>query len=140
MLQSVEPADQASRLDARILNGSFWVRLNTSSTKETVVIFRRLLFAIVVFGLCLGSFGCDEETTTTARAATAAECRVVKNGTPMTSPISGKAITKQTNTPAALYDGKLFFFCCEVDRDKFVTQPSVFASGVLPPNGRVLEN
>ena len=102
------------------------------------MIFRPLLLALVAFGLIAGSSGCDSETAT-ARTATPAECRVVQNGTVMTSPISEKPITKQTNTPAALYDGKLFFFCCEVDRDKFLAQPSMYASGVLPPNGRVLE-
>ena len=56
----------------------------------------------------------------------------------MVSPISGKTIAKQSDTPAALYDGKLFFFCCAVDRDKFVAQPQVYASSVLPPNGRIV--
>ena len=75
-----------------------------------------------------------------ARAATAAECRVVKNGIQMTSPISGKPIVKQTTTPAAIWDGKLYFFCCEVDRDKFVDQPKMYADTVLPPNGRLIDS
>lgn len=100
---------------------------------------RPLLLALITLCAVASLTGCDEEKASAARAATAAECRVVPNGTAMTSPISDKQISKQTNTPAALYDGKLYFFCCEVDRDKFLTQPAVFASGVLPPNGRIVE-
>lgn len=96
------------------------------------------VFLLLVAAALLGS-GCGEGVASAARAATPAEARVVANGTQMVSPISGKTITKQSDTPVALYDGKLFFFCCVVDRDRFIEQPQVYADTVLPPNGRIVE-
>ncbi|MEZ4649480.1 MAG: hypothetical protein R3E97_12000 [Candidatus Eisenbacteria bacterium] len=97
-----------------------------------------LMGLVCLSALLFASTGCKDGPGA-ARAATPAECRVVKNGTEMTSPISGKPIVKQATTPAAIWDGKLFFFCCEVDRDKFVSQPKTYVDTVLPPNGRILE-
>lgn len=101
------------------------------------MLFRSASLFVLVALLVATACGCSGDGE--ARAATPAECRVVANGTTMISPISGKTITKQTTTPAALYKGRLFFFCCDMDRDAFLQQPGTHAEGVLPPNGWIVD-
>ncbi len=86
------------------------------------------------------SSGCEEAPDVAPAAnATPRQLRLVKNGTQMVSPISGKTITKTSTTPAAVWDGKLYMFCCAVDRDKFKEDPREHSKGVLPPNAAIIE-
>lgn len=60
---------------------------------------------------------------------------LIKDGTVMISPISGKRITKNANTPGVVYKNRLYFFCCSKDMSKFAANPELYTSFVPQPNG-----
>jgi YHS domain-containing protein len=99
------------------------------------------LFAVAVRG--------QEETTKTvtepavdaaaslvvrARLATAQEVALVPDGTQLVSPDSGKPILKNSSTPAWVYEGRLYFFCCPESRKKCMDDPRLLQN-VRSPNG-----
>ncbi len=96
------------------------------------------LFVVAVIAWSLSIVGCGESAEA-ARVAKPSELAQVQNGTSMVSPISGKTITKTGGTPAVAWEGKLYMFCCEVDRDKFIENPQAHSRGVFPPNAHSLK-
>ena len=81
--------------------------------------------------------GCKEQARARAqpRIATNEQRALVKDGTVMFSLVSGKRITKSFKTPALVYEGKLYFFCCDVDMRKFQANPDQYVNKARPPNG-----
>jgi hypothetical protein len=69
-----------------------------------------------------------------ARAATAEEAALVPDGTQLVSPESKKAITKNAGTSTLVYDGRLYFLCCDLCVRKCEANPSLLQD-VKPPNG-----
>jgi protein-L-isoaspartate(D-aspartate) O-methyltransferase len=59
---------------------------------------------------------------------------MVLDGTELVSPNSGKPIVKDANTPALMYKGRLYFFCCPVCMQKCAGDPSLLRTA-KPPNG-----
>ncbi len=64
---------------------------------------------------------------------------LVENGTRMTSPVSGKSISKSPRTPSVIYKDRLYFFCCQADVRKFHANPGRYADSVGPPNGVLIK-
>jgi len=62
--------------------------------------------------------------------------RLVKDGTNMISPVTGKSITKRYKTPSAVYKGRIYYFCCNADMRKFAADPDRYIKDVKPPNGQ----
>ena len=69
-----------------------------------------------------------------ARPATWEEIALVPDGTQLYSPESGKAIQKNSSTPALVCDGRLYFLCCVVTMQKCQANPSLLQD-TKPPNG-----
>ena len=69
-----------------------------------------------------------------ARPPTVAEVASVPEGTQLVSPESKKAITKNSGTPALVYDGRLYFLCCAVCVQKCQANPRLLLD-TEPPNG-----
>lgn len=92
--------------------------------------------AVLTWGLSIAGCG---ESAEAARVAKPSELAQVQDGTSMVSPISGKTITKTGGTPAVAWEGKLYMFCCEIDRDKFIQNPEAHSRGVFPPNAHSLK-
>lgn len=59
----------------------------------------------------------------------------VANGTEMISPVSSESVTKGSKTPAAVYKGRLYFFCCQAHMRKFRADPKKYVKDVIAPNG-----
>jgi hypothetical protein len=73
-----------------------------------------------------------------ARPPTVAEVALVPDGTQLVSPESKKAITKNSGTPALVYDGRLYFLCCAVCVQKCQANPRLLLDAE-PPNGYDLQ-
>ena len=69
-----------------------------------------------------------------ARPPTVAEVALVPDGTQLVSPESKKAITKNSGTPALVYDGRLYFLCCAICVQKCQANPRLLLDAE-PPNG-----
>lgn len=115
-------------------------RIIPRQTRMTVVCLSLIslisLISLVAFGT-----GCAEKESLSgpARSASPRELAKAKNGTEMISPVSGKTIVKANNTPALVWDGKLYMFCCDVDRQTFKDDPNSYSGEVLPPNAMLIE-
>lgn len=68
------------------------------------------------------------------RPATPEEISMVPDGTQIYSPDSGKPTVKNANTPALVYKGRLYFFCCPTCMMKCGSDPSLLKTA-KPPNG-----
>ena len=68
------------------------------------------------------------------RTPTPQEVALVPDGTQLISPDSGKPIKKNPGTPALVYDGRLYFFCCPVCMQKCQANLSLLRTA-KPPNG-----
>ncbi len=84
--------------------------------------------------------GCEKQLHRTVQPAqptiaTARQLALIEDGTEMYSPVSGKLIIKSSQTPAIVYKGRLFMFCCQVDMRKFAANPQQYVDEVIPPNG-----
>lgn len=62
--------------------------------------------------------------------------RLVEDGTKMISPVTGESVTKRQKTPAAVYKGKIYYFCCNADMRKFAADPDRYIKDVKAPNGK----
>ena len=82
--------------------------------------------------------GVTAPVTSGARLATPQEVALVPDGTQLISAESGKAIQKNASTPALVYEGRLYFLCCEVCRQKCVANPKLLLDA-KPPNGYELQ-
>jgi len=67
--------------------------------------------------------------------ATNSQHALVEDRTMMTSPVSGETIFKSRRTPSAVYEDRLYFFCCQEHLRKFHANPGRYARSVVPPNG-----
>lgn len=70
--------------------------------------------------------------------ATNTQHALIKDGTKVISPASGKTITKSSKSPSAIYDGRIYYFCCQDDVRKFHANPGRYAVITAPPNGTLI--
>jgi hypothetical protein len=75
-----------------------------------------------------------DPTTMAGRLATAQEIALIPDGTELSSPESGKVIQKNAMTPALVYGGRLYFFCCSTSMERCQADPRLL-QGAQPPNG-----
>ena len=68
------------------------------------------------------------------RPATAQEIALVPDGTLLYSPDSGKPIQKNARTPALVYGGRLYFFCCPTSMQMCQADPRMLQNA-KHPNG-----
>ena len=68
------------------------------------------------------------------RLATPEDIALVPDGTRVLSPDSGKPVVKRANTPALVYKGRLYLFCCPTSMMKCGIDPRVLQNAT-PPNG-----
>jgi YHS domain-containing protein len=59
---------------------------------------------------------------------------LVPDGTLLYSPDSGKPIQKNRATPALVYAGRLYFFCCPTSMQQCQVNPALLRNA-KPPNG-----
>jgi YHS domain-containing protein len=81
--------------------------------------------------------GATAPSAAVPRLATPDEVAKVPDGTKMISPESGKPVTKSPSTPALVYRGRLYFFCCAVCLRKCQADPR-YLDDARPPNGHPL--
>jgi YHS domain-containing protein len=67
-----------------------------------------------------------------SRPATPQEIALVPDGTLLYSPDSGKPIQKNSGTPALVYAGRLYFFCCPTSMQKCQADPSLLRNAKAP--------
>jgi hypothetical protein len=72
--------------------------------------------------------------TAAGRPATAQEVALISDGTELYSPESDKLIQKSPTTPALVYGGRLYFFCCPTSMKRCEADPSLLQSA-KSPNG-----
>jgi YHS domain-containing protein len=94
--------------------------------------FPTMALACLASGCMFTLVGCGRQEA--PKTATPQEVALVPDGTQLYSPDSGKPIQKNSSTPALVYDGRLYFFCCPTSMQQCQANPSLLRNA-RPPNG-----
>ena len=94
------------------------------------------IMIMFLFGMILAA-GCAKKPKVWGPPvpATPEQIALMADGTKMISPQSGKPIVKSAQTPALVYKGRLYFFCCKRTVAEFEKDPDKYVLDVLSPNG-----
>lgn len=84
---------------------------------------RTIGLAVATF---VASFVLSGVVLTTAKASTESSIVSAIRQSPQVCPVSGETVTNLAKAPRYMYAGKMYYFCCEDCKEKFVASPSTY--------------